>query len=120
MWYLYIAQCGDGSLYTGITTNLKNRIKRHNTGRGSAYVRSKGSASLVYTEPWPDESAARRREIEIKGWSRQKKQSLLETQREAKRPTPSSLEKYQVLPKSGKVSNASDKVNRLKAPYAID
>ncbi|MDP3721957.1 MAG: GIY-YIG nuclease family protein [Candidatus Omnitrophota bacterium] len=77
MWYLYVARCSDSSLYTGITTNLKNRIKRHNAGRGSVYVRSKGSASIIYTETWPDESTARRREIEVKGWSREKKLALI-------------------------------------------
>ena len=79
MWYLYIARCGDGSLYTGITTDLKNRIKKHKAGRGSAYVRSKGFASIIYEEACPDESTARRREYEIKGWSRQKKFSLIAT-----------------------------------------
>ena len=81
-WYLYIAQCADGSLYTGIATNPHQRLKRHNTGRGSSYVRSKGTASLVYTEPCPDESAARRREFEVKSWNRQKKLALIGVQRE--------------------------------------
>ncbi|MBI3320718.1 MAG: GIY-YIG nuclease family protein [Candidatus Omnitrophica bacterium] len=77
-WYVYIAECADGSLYTGVTTDPKRRLKQHNAGRGSAYVRSKGSASLVYTELWPNESAARRREIEVKSWSRQKKLALID------------------------------------------
>jgi len=76
-WYVYMAQCSDGSLYTGITTGLDQRIKRHNVGRGSVYVRSKGSARLVYTETSPNRSAATRRELEIKSWSRKKKLALL-------------------------------------------
>jgi len=88
MWYLYIAQCGDGSLYTGITTDPENRLKRHNVGRGSAYVRSKGTARLIYTEAYSDESSARRRENEVKSWSRQKKLMLVNAQRNAKQPIP--------------------------------
>ena len=57
-WYVYLAECVDGSLYTGVTTNLENRMKQHNTGYGSAYVRSKGGASLVYAELATSRSAA--------------------------------------------------------------
>ena len=76
-WHLYIARCGDGSLYTGITTDPERRLRRHNMGRGSAYVRGKGSATLVYIEPCLDQSTARRREIEIQSWSRTKKLALI-------------------------------------------
>lgn len=76
-WYVYIARCGDGSLYTGITTNPDERIKRHNAGRGSKYVRSKGVATLLYTELLRDKSTARCRELEIQSWSRYKKLALI-------------------------------------------
>lgn len=77
MWYTYIAQCGDGSLYTGISTDPRQRLKRHNAGRGSAYVRSRGLASIVYVERCADQSAAQRRELEIKSWSRAEKLALI-------------------------------------------
>ena len=77
-WCVYIAKCADDSLYTGITTDPTARIKRHNAGRGSKYVRSKGSAVLVYVEPQPTKSNARQRELEIKSWSRRKKLQLIQ------------------------------------------
>ena len=78
-WSVYIAQCGDGSLYTGIATDPVERIRRHNDGKGSKYVRSRGSASLVYIEPLPDQSSAKRREAAIKSWDRQKKLALIQS-----------------------------------------
>lgn len=77
MWYVYLARCTDGSLYTGITTNPHERARRHNSGRGSKYVRAKGTATLVYVESSPNRSAAQRREREIKGWVRPKKLALI-------------------------------------------
>ena len=76
-WQLYIARCGDGSLYTGITVDPVQRLKQHNAARGSKYVASKGLAELVYAEPCRNESSARRRELEIQSWSRKKKLALI-------------------------------------------
>ena len=79
-WFVYIAECGDRSLYTGITTDPVQRLKRHNSGKGSKYVRRKGGAKLVYSAVCVSKSAARRREIEIKSWSRRAKLSFLSKQ----------------------------------------
>ena len=76
-WYLYMLECGDGSLYTGVTTDLNRRARRHRAGSDSRYVRSRGAKQIVYVEPCADRAAALRREYEIKGWSRQKKLSLV-------------------------------------------
>lgn len=76
-WYVYIAQCRDGSLYTGVTINLTKRLKCHNTGRGSAYIRSRGGASLRYVERYAAKGVALRREREIKSWRRAKKLALI-------------------------------------------
>ena len=76
-WYLYIARCGDSSLYTGVTTDPQKRLQQHNAGQGSAYVRSKGLASLAYIERCPNKSTAHRRESEVKSWCRQKKLALI-------------------------------------------
>ena len=73
MWYVYIARCGDGSLYTGITTDIERRLQSHQSGAGSKYVRSRGVTDVVYREPCPDQSSAMRREREIKSWDRARK-----------------------------------------------
>ena len=76
-WYVYLLRCGDGSLYTGLSTDPDARLRRHNAGRGSRYVRGKGTARLVYVEPCRDYAAARRRECEIQSWRRKKKLALI-------------------------------------------
>jgi len=78
IWFLYILKCKDGSLYTGITNNLANRIKAHNTGRGSKYVHSRGGGKLAYQETFSSKSSALKREAIIKKLCRQKKHELLE------------------------------------------
>ena len=77
MYFLYILKCKDGSLYTGITTDVKRRIKEHKTGIGGRYTRAKGAIGIVYTEEYRDRSEASKREAEIKGWSRKKKLNLI-------------------------------------------
>ncbi len=76
-WFVYIVRCGDGSLYTGISTNVERRINRHNDGLGSAYTRSHRPVVLVWTEAAESESQARKREAQIKGWTRLKKEDFL-------------------------------------------
>ncbi len=76
-WVLYIVECKDGSLYTGITTDLKKRIKRHNEGRATKYTRRKKPVKLVYSEVCDNESTARTKEIEIKKLSRKDKLKLV-------------------------------------------
>ena len=76
-WYLYILRCGDGSLYTGITTDVEKRYEAHRTGRGAKYTRGRGPLELVYRECCGDHSAALKRELEIKKLPREKKQSLI-------------------------------------------
>ena len=81
MWHVYIAQCEDQSLYTGVTTDLEQRLRRHHTGRGSAYVRSKGLAAFIYVESYATQSEALKRELEIKSWGRHKKFQLIQQSR---------------------------------------
>ena len=76
-WYVYIAQCQDGSLYTGVTVNPAERLKCHNAGGGSAYIRSKGGAKLLYVERHATKGLALRREHEIKSWRRTQKLALI-------------------------------------------
>ena len=77
VWYLYILQCEDASLYTGITINIQRRLAQHQAGQGSKYVRSKGRMKLVRVEPHQTKASALRRELEIKSWSRDKKLALI-------------------------------------------
>ncbi len=65
-WLIYILQCADGSLYTGMTNNLSARLSAHNAGRGAKYVRGRLPVALVYSESAADRSAAAKREYEIK------------------------------------------------------
>jgi len=77
IWYLYILECNDGSLYTGVTNDIPNRLEKHNAGKGAKYTRSHRPVKLIYFEECGSESAALKREIEIKSWRREKKQRLI-------------------------------------------
>ena len=76
-WKLYILRCGDGTLYTGITTDVEKRLEAHRSGRGAKYTRGRGPLELVYIEECGDHSAALKREIEIKALPREEKQKLI-------------------------------------------
>lgn len=70
-------RCGDGTLYTGITTDVEKRLAAHRTGRGAKYTRGRLPLELVYREICPDHSAALKRELEVKKLTRQQKEALL-------------------------------------------
>jgi putative endonuclease len=76
-WFVYILRCGDGSLYTGITTDLATRLARHASGKGARYTASRLPVELVYWEEAADRSAASRREWRIKGLPRAEKLDLV-------------------------------------------
>ena len=76
-WKLYILRCGDGSLYTGITTDVDKRLEAHRAGKGAKYTRGRGPLELVYREDCGDHSAALRRELEIKALPREEKLTLI-------------------------------------------
>ncbi len=76
MWYVYIVECKDGSLYTGVTTNPARRLQEHQHA-GSHYTSYNPAIKLVYTERFPDRSSALKREAEIKGWTRRQKSALI-------------------------------------------
>ena len=77
MYYVYMLRCGDGTLYTGITNDLDRRVRAHNEGKGAKYTRSRLPVTPVYWETQPDKSAALKRELEIKGYSRAEKLALV-------------------------------------------
>lgn len=75
-WYVYILECADGTLYTGITNNLDARMHAHEQGRGARYTRGRGPFVLVYQEIVADRSQASRREATIKKMSRSEKLAM--------------------------------------------
>ena len=77
MYYVYILRCRDETLYTGITTDVERRAAVHNRGKGAKYTRSRLPVTVVYREPQPDKSAALKRELEIKGLTRDQKLCLI-------------------------------------------
>ncbi len=76
MWYVYLLECSDGSVYTGITTDLQRRLKQHQAGQGSAYTRAKGPVRFLFRERHPTRSSALRREAQIKKLTPQNKRKL--------------------------------------------
>src|SRR5438552_8797145 len=72
-WFVYLLRCADGSLYTGITNDVPRRIEQHNAGTASRYTRSRLPVILVYQESQASRSHALKRELAIKGLSRQEK-----------------------------------------------
>lgn len=77
-WCLYIVQCKDGKLYTGVTNNLKRRIKAHNSGSGCRFTKYRKPVELLHTEEYPTKSEVLRREARIKSLPRAKKLALIE------------------------------------------
>lgn len=78
--YTYILRCVDDTLYCGWTNDLTARLAAHNSGKGAKYTRGRGPVTLVYSEIFPTQSEAMRREAEIKRLSRAQKQALIESQ----------------------------------------
>lgn len=67
MYYVYIVKCADETLYTGIATELDRRMDEHNhSDKGAKYTRIRRPVRLMYSEEYPDRSAASKREYEIK------------------------------------------------------
>lgn len=76
-WFVYMLRCADGSLYTGITTDVNRRCQQHNAGTASRYARSRGPIRLVYQEAHADRSQASKREAAIKALSRRQKEAMI-------------------------------------------
>ena len=76
-WVIYMVKCNDGSIYTGISNNLKKRLETHAKGNGSKYVRARLPFRLIYTEECLNRSKAIKREIEIKKLAKKNKELLV-------------------------------------------
>ena len=78
-WVVYILECKDGSLYTGITDRLPQRLAAHRAGKGAKYTRGRGPLVLRYLEECQDHSQALKREFTIKQMPTAKKWELCQT-----------------------------------------
>jgi predicted GIY-YIG superfamily endonuclease len=78
MYSVYMLECSDGTLYTGISNRLSARVEKHNLGTASRYTASRRPVRLLYSEPQPDKSSALKRETAIKKLTRAAKLRLLE------------------------------------------
>lgn len=78
-WFVYMLRCADGSLYTGVTTDITRRIEQHNSTRqGAKYTRHRRPVSLVYCEEFLGRAAAQKRECEIKKLDKRSKEAMIE------------------------------------------
>ena len=76
-WYLYILRCADGTLYTGITTDVERRLEAHRSGKGAKYTRGRSPLELAYREECGSHSDALKRELLVKKMSREQKEQLI-------------------------------------------
>ena len=77
VYYVYLLECADGSVYTGITTDVARRFEEHASGKGGHFTAAKKAKRMLYAEEHPDRSAASKREAEIKKWPRERKLALI-------------------------------------------
>ncbi|MGE5471465.1 MAG: GIY-YIG nuclease family protein [Bacteroidota bacterium] len=77
-WFLYLIECADGSIYTGITVDLAARYAAHCKGTGARYTRSHAPVRLLACEPHPDRSAASKAEYRVKQMTAAEKRQLAE------------------------------------------
>jgi UV DNA damage endonuclease len=76
-WFVYLLRCADGSLYTGISKDVKRRCQQHNAGIASRYTRSRLPVKMVYQEAAATRSLALKREAAIKAMTRAEKLALI-------------------------------------------
>ena len=79
MYYVYVLECSDDTLYTGITTDVKRRLQEHQHGIGARYTRGRTPVRLLHTERYRTRSKATKREVEIKKLPKQEKLALIQT-----------------------------------------
>ena len=77
MFFVYILRGEKNHMYVGSTTNLDKRIDRHKQGNGAEFTKRNRTFELIYTETFPTLIEAQRRERQIKGWRREKKENLI-------------------------------------------
>jgi len=83
-WSLYVAECADGSYYTGIAKDVEKRIENHNSGKGAKYTAAHGPVKLIFQEPQGNYSTALRREYQVKTLSKERKMKFIAGEKLAK------------------------------------
>lgn len=79
-WFVYILQCNDKTLYTGVTTDPERRVEEHNSGsKGAKYTAARRPVKMVYSEQLDSRSSAQQREHQIKSLTRKQKQQLIDS-----------------------------------------
>jgi putative endonuclease len=76
-FWVYILKCADGSYYTGHTDNLERRVASHQAGEIPGYTFDKRPVTLVFSQEFPTREEALASEMQIKGWSRRKKEAMM-------------------------------------------
>lgn len=76
-WYLYLVRCADGSIYTGVSTDVARRLAEHRSGKGARYLRGRGPLLLARKMRIGDKSTACRIEALVKRLPRKKKEDLI-------------------------------------------
>jgi len=77
MWHLYLVRCSDGSLYTGISTDVQRRLNAHQQNRGARRLRGRGPLELVYSHAIGDRALALQMEYRVKKLTKAEKESLV-------------------------------------------
>jgi len=81
MYFIYLLECNNGSIYTGITTDVGRRFQEHKDGKGGHYTRARGAIKILYTEKYITRSEALKREAQIKRMPRAAKRMLIKGKR---------------------------------------
>ena len=77
MWHVYILRCADDAFYIGETGDVARRLTKHNEGSASGFTAKRRPVTLVYSEQYATRAEALKRERQLKGWTRAKKQALI-------------------------------------------
>jgi len=76
-WFVYILRCNDNSYHVGVATDVADRVREHNAGQGPSFTKRRRPVELVYSEEHESYVSARKREAQLKGWRREKKEWLI-------------------------------------------
>ena len=106
--YMYILECSDGSYYTGSTNDLERRLEQHRSGEGANYTRKHLPVKLVYFEEFQRIDEAFYREKQVQGWSRKKKEALINGRFDSLASTSSASDSTVASKGSASASSAAD------------